>query len=128
MSRLTDAGEKTSETLFNALVVNGPPEKYEHFIVQESFNPAANFTELRTRLQNFDDSRFQRNQAEEGRATAIHSNVPGRNKGPSKLKGDCFVCGYPGLFAKQCSKRSSLVQLKSFKVQEKGSFTESMSK
>ena len=41
MSRLTKAGEKISET-FNALVVNGLPEKYEHFIVQESFNPAAN--------------------------------------------------------------------------------------
>ena len=59
MSRLTEAGEKISETLFNALVINGLPEKYEHFIVQESFNPAENFTELRTRLQNFDDSRFK---------------------------------------------------------------------
>ena len=90
MSRLTKAGEKISET-FNALVVNGLPEKYEHFIVQESFNPAANFTELRTRLQNFDDRRFQRNQAKEGSATAMHSNIPGRNKGPSKpkAKGDC---------------------------------------
>ena len=65
MSRLTEAGEKISETLFNALlVVDGLPEKYEHFVVQESFNPAANFTELRTHLQNFDDSRFQRNQEE----------------------------------------------------------------
>ena len=108
MSRLTEAGEKISETLFNALVINGLPEKYEHFIVQESFNPAENFTELRTRLQNFDDSRLQRNQAEEESATAMHSgNTSGRNKGPSKPKGDCFVCGNPGHFAKQCSKRSS---------------------
>ena len=107
MSRLTEAGEKISETLFNALVVNGLPEKYEHFIVQESFNPAANFTELRTRLQNFEDSRFQRNQAEDS-ATAMHSgNTSGGNKSPSKPKGDCFVCGYPGHYAKQCSKRSS---------------------
>ena len=79
MSRLTEASEKISETLFNALVVNGLPEKYEHFIVQKRFNPAANFPELRTRLQNFYDSRFQRNQAEEGSATAMHSNIPGRN-------------------------------------------------
>ena len=120
MSRLTEAGEKISETLFNALVVNGLQEKYEHFIVQESFNPAANFTELRTRLKNFDDSRFERNQAEEGRATAMHSNVPGRNKGPSKPKGDCFVCGYPGLFAKQCSKRSSLSSAYIFQCARKG--------
>ena len=37
----------------------------------------------------------------------MHSNIPGRNKGPSKPKGDCFVCGYPDHFAKQCSKRNS---------------------
>ena len=108
MSRLTEAGEKISETLFNALVVNGLPEKYEHFVVQESFNPAANFTELQTRLLNYDHGRIQRNQAEEDNATAMHSgNISGRNKGPNKPKGDCFVCGYPGHFAKQCSKRSS---------------------
>ena len=45
MSRLSDAGEKISETLFNALVINSLPEKYEHFVVQESFNPALTFTE-----------------------------------------------------------------------------------
>ena len=79
MSRLTEAGENISETLFNALVINGLPEKYEHFIVQESFNPAANFTELRTRLQNYDDSRLQRSQAEEDSATAMHSgNTSGK--------------------------------------------------
>ena len=72
MSRLTEAGENISETLFYAPVINGLPEKYEHFIVQESFNPAANFTELRTRLQNYDDSRLQRSQAEDS-ATAMHS-------------------------------------------------------
>ena len=48
MSQLTEAGEKISETLFNALVINGLPEKYEHFVVQQSFNPASNFTELQT--------------------------------------------------------------------------------
>ncbi|CAB4029723.1 Retrovirus-related Pol poly from transposon RE1, partial [Paramuricea clavata] len=39
----------------------------------------------------------------------MHSgNTSGRNKGPSKPKGDCFVCGNPGHFGKQCSKRSSV--------------------
>ena len=90
MSRLTEAGEKISETLFNALVVIGLPERYEHFIVQESFNPAANFTELRTRLHNFEDSRFQRNQAEDS-ATAMHSgNTSGGNKSLFGNKGQLF--------------------------------------
>ena len=65
MSRLTEAGDNISETLFNALVINGLKEKFEHFVVQESFNPAANFSELRTRLQNYEDSRIQRNQGED---------------------------------------------------------------
>ena len=40
MTRLSDAGERISNTLFNALVINGLPEQYEHFVVQESFQPA----------------------------------------------------------------------------------------
>ena len=36
-----------------------------------------------------------------------HSRNTSGNKGPSKPNGDCFVCRYPGHFAKQCSKRSS---------------------
>ena len=47
MCRLTETGEQISDTI---QCLNGLPEKYEHFVVQESFNPAANFTELRTRL------------------------------------------------------------------------------
>ena len=99
MSRLTEAGEKISETLFNTLAVNRLLEKYEHFIVQESFNPAVNFTELRTRLHNFEDSWFQRNQTEDS-PTGVHSgNTSGGNTSPSKPKGDCFVYEYPGHFA-----------------------------
>ncbi|XP_046841830.1 uncharacterized protein LOC124435942 [Xenia sp. Carnegie-2017] len=107
MSRLTEDGENISETLFNVLVINGLPEKFEHFVVQESFNPAANFSELRTRLQSYEDSRIQRNQGEDS-AIAMHSgNSSGKNKAPIKQKGTCYVCGLPGHFAKQCSKRSS---------------------
>ena len=50
MSRLTEAGDNMTETFFNTLVINGLPERYEHFVVQKSFNPASTFTELRTRL------------------------------------------------------------------------------
>ena len=59
MSRLTEAGEKMAETLLNSLVINGLPKKYEHFVVQENFNPASTFIELRTRLQNYEESRAQ---------------------------------------------------------------------
>ncbi len=73
MSRLSEAGEQVSETLFNALVINGLPGKYEHFVVQESFNPASTFTELRTRLQNYEDSRMQRKQTEDNLSEAVYS-------------------------------------------------------
>ena len=51
LTRLQELGEAVSETLFNALVLNSLPMRYENFVLQESFNPATNFTELRKRLQ-----------------------------------------------------------------------------
>ena len=53
---LQEAGEAVSETLFNALVLNGLPMSYEKIVIQESFNLATNFTELRKRLQNFHEA------------------------------------------------------------------------
>ena len=38
------------------MVLNNLPESYEHFVVQESFNPAGSFIELRTRLLNYEES------------------------------------------------------------------------
>ena len=43
MTRLSDAGEKLSEAIFIALVLKDFPDRFENFVVQESFNPAANF-------------------------------------------------------------------------------------
>ena len=56
LKRLQEAGEAVSETLFNALVLSRLPMRYESFFIQESFNPATNFTELRKRLQKFHES------------------------------------------------------------------------
>ena len=52
LKRLHYAGQEVSETLFNAMILNGLPQRYEHFVVQESFNPAESFVELRKRLTN----------------------------------------------------------------------------
>ena len=71
VNRLHHAGEEFSETLFNAMVLNGLPQRYEHFVVQESFNPAENFVELRKRLTNFAESRRQRDDFEEDQHVAM---------------------------------------------------------
>ena len=63
LKRLQEAGEAVSETLFNALVLNGLPMRYESFVIQENFNPATNFTELRKRLQNFHESTRHKGQS-----------------------------------------------------------------
>ena len=64
VTRLHHAGEELSETLFNAMVLNGLPQRHENFVVQESFNPAENFVELRKRLTNFEESHRQRDDVE----------------------------------------------------------------
>ena len=45
-TRLEHAGEHLSDPLLNAMVLPGLPERYEHFVVQECFNPAGSFVEL----------------------------------------------------------------------------------
>ena len=52
-SRLQQAGEHLTPALFNALILNGLPEQYEHFIDQESFNSSGDYTELSKRLLNY---------------------------------------------------------------------------
>ena len=102
-TRLQEAGEAVSETLFNALVFNGLPMKYENFVIQESFNPATNFTELRKRLQNFHESTARRRKGQSGSvAPAVKSDF---KKCPPK--GICFVCGIPEHFAKNCRRKET---------------------
>ena len=60
LQSLEQAGEHLSEPLLNAMVLNGLPERYEHFVVQESFNPAGSIVELRTQLTNYEESRLHR--------------------------------------------------------------------
>ena len=73
MTRLSDAGERISDTLFNALVINGLPEQYEHFVVHESFQPATTFQELRTRLRNYENAkRVKHEEQQPGNHVAMH--------------------------------------------------------
>ena len=65
-TRLQEAGEAFSETLFNALVINGLPMRYENFVVQKCFKPASIFTEVSKRLQNFHESTAQRSNGQSG--------------------------------------------------------------
>ena len=101
--RLQKAGEAVSESLFNALVPNGVPMRYENFAIQESFNPATNFTELRKRLQNFHESTVQRHKGQSGSVTLTLKRY---FKKGSKSE-TCFVCRIPGQFAKDYRRKKT---------------------
>ena len=77
--------------------------KYESFVIQESFNPATDFTELRKRLQNFHESTGQRHKGESGSvALAVKRDF---KKG--SRKGNCSVCGILEHFATDCRKKET---------------------
>ena len=103
LTRLQEAGESVSETLFNALVLNGLSMRYESFVIQESFNQATKFTELRRRLQSFHESTAQRYKGQSG--SVALALKPDFKKGPKKE--NRFVCGIPGHFAKDCRRKET---------------------
>ena len=78
--------------------------RYESFVVQESFNPATNFTELTKRLQNFHENTAQRHKGQSGGSVALAVNRDFK-KGPKK--GNCFVCEIPEHFAKDCRRKET---------------------
>ena len=108
------------------MVWNGLPQRYEHFVVQERFNPAENFVALRKRLTNFEESRRQRDDVEQDQHVAmsakiashqisIHSSFkPHPRKTFSKPSSSkrprlCFACNKHGHLAAKCYKKDNAV-------------------
>ena len=115
-TRLEHAGEHLSEPLLKAMVLNGLPERYEHFVVQESFNPAGSFVKLRTKLMNYEESRIHRAFVDDvdshvamtsQKTKSKHKSSSKYNAPPKSSSGQltCYCCGMKGHMKSECYKR-----------------------
>ena len=103
LSRPQETGEAVSEILFNSLVLNGLPMRYEIFAIQERFKPATIFTDMKRRPQIFHEKTAQRHKGQNGSAAlAVKRDF---TKGPKK--GNWFVCGIPGHFSDDCRRKET---------------------
>ena len=85
-ARLEQAAEHLSEPLLHAMVLNGLPERYQHFAMQERFNPAGSFVELRTRLSNYDESRLHREKVDDDNSHVAMISKRGKPRHKSSSK------------------------------------------
>ena len=109
-SPFQQAGEHMSSAIFNALILTGLAEQYEHFIEQESVNPSGDYTDHRERLLNYSNGKEQRLEQ-----SANHVAMPSksfsrvtRNNGSrkdGKRVVTCYVCGILGHIARDCRKK-----------------------
>ena len=101
MTRLSEAGEAITDTLFKALVINGLPDSYEHFVVQKNFQ-SKTFLELRTRLRNYDDSRMALCGERTGHG---HIAMQAVSKKKRMSISGCYVCGQKGHMTRDCNSK-----------------------
>ena len=111
-ARLEHAEEHLSEPLLNAMVLNGLPERYEQFVVQESFNPAGSFVELRTKLMKYEESRIH----VESHVAMTSKKTKSKHKSSSKYYAPpksnsgqltCYCCGMKSHMKFECYKREN---------------------
>ena len=98
------------------MVLNGLPEHYEHFLVQEGFNPVGSFVALQTRLMIYEESRSHRENVHDVNS---HVTMTSRNTKPqhesftnfetpsrsSTGQLTCYFFGMKGLKKAECPKR-----------------------
>ena len=115
-TRLEHEGEHLSETLLNVMVLNGLSERYELFVVQESFKVAGSFGELRRRLMNYEESRVHWESVDDvdshvamrSRKTKPKHKSSSNYNAPPKLSSrqlTCYCCDMKGHMKSECYKR-----------------------
>lgn len=113
---LEEAGEKTTEQMFIAMVLKGLPASFESVSTVLNFGPKKGYEEMKQDLINFSNSRCS---GSDVASTAFHSsgnrrqvvcfkcNEPGhisrdcRRKDPRK----CFRCNQPGHISRNCQRK-----------------------
>ena len=95
------------------MILNGLPERYEYFVVQESFNHAGNFVELRSRLMNYEESRPHREYVDDvdsdvamtsTKAKSKHKSSVNNNAPPKSSSGQltCYCCFMKAHMKSEC--------------------------
>ena len=115
-TKLELAMEHLSKPFVNAMVLNGLPERNEHFVAQESFNPVGSFVGRRTRILNSAESRKHRDSVDDVDSHVVMTTKNSRpkhissgmyNAAPKSSSGQlkCFCCRVEGHIKTECYKK-----------------------
>ena len=95
------------------MVLSGLSDRFEHFVVQESFIHAGSFGELRTRITNFEESRQHREKVDDdggSHVAMISKKIKSKPKSSSKYTSlpkpnsgqTCYCCVMKGHLKTDC--------------------------